>query len=244
MIEISEFRISGYGLLQALAVGVLLFAVLKLLRRGLRLLPAPMAYRRLVPRIFPAAAACSWFAFAYWALQVVVESPSFRNLAWLLVLVIALGWLAWFALRDYFAGLVLKVHDDYQEGQRLKVGDIEGSILRLGPLDMEIEQSNGERVKIPFGRIAGEIHWKNKAHEGPNYHKFVIHMARSMSVDLILDRLRLSVLNSPWAAPNREPQIRLIGQTDREVNCEVCVYALHTDYFHLLERDVKQQISG
>jgi len=59
-----------------------------------------------------------------------------------------------------------------------------------------------------------------------------------------MDRLRLCVLNSPWAASNKEPQIKLLGSTEGEVDCEVTVYALNTAYFHILERDVIKQMSG
>ncbi len=243
MIETSELNISGYGFLQAFILGILLFFVLKALRKGVSLLLLSTGYRRLILRIFPAAGALVWIAFAYWAVHSIIQSRYYATLAWLAVLTISSAWIAWFALRDYFAGLILRIHDDYEENQHFRLGDIEGTIRKLSLLNIELEQENGERVKIPYGRISGEIHWKNREREGPNYHKFFIHMAKSASIDLILDKLRLCILNSPWAASNKEPQIRLIGQSEKGVDCEVCAYALNTDYGHILEMDVKKQMS-
>jgi hypothetical protein len=242
MIEICDFHISMYGLTQVLIFGAILFVILKLLRKGLSLLLFPTVYRPLVIRILPAAGALLWMAFAYWAVRTLIENRYYSAFAWMAILVIVMVWISWFALKDCFAGLILKIHDDYEEKQHLKVGSIEGTIRKMGLLDVEIEQENGDRVKIPYGRISGEIHWKSKRNEESNYYRFVIHVAGNISVDSILDRLRLSILNTPWAASNREPHIKVLGRRDNEVNCEVGVYALSADYFHALERDIKRQM--
>ncbi len=244
MIDASDFQVSAYGLIQALVIGALLFLVLRLVQKGLRLPLFPAAYRRSLVRIFPALEAFIWLVFAFWSLYAVIRTRYYATLAWLAVLVIALVWISWFALRDYFAGLILKIHDDYEENQHLRVRDIEGTILKMGLLDVEIEQENSDKVKVPYSRILGEIHWKGERDEGGNYHKFAIRIPRNISIDSILEKLRLSVLNSPWAASNKEPCINVISSTEKEVNCEVGVYALNSDYFYVLERDIKRQMSG
>ena len=243
MNEIINFHISGYRLFEAFVLGSLLFLILKMLRKALNLLLHSTAHRRWIVRIFPAAGAFAWIAFAYWALNAILTNPVHASLAWLAVLLTVFACFSWFALKDYFAGLILRIHDNYEEGQRFKVGDVEGTIRRLRLLDVEIERENGEKIQIPYNRISGEIHWKNPAYKSPNYHKFIIGIKRNASIDTILDRLRLCIFNSPWAATNKEPQIRILSQTENAVDCEVCVYALNGNYFHILEREVRKQMS-
>jgi hypothetical protein len=236
------FDISGYGIFQAFVLGVLLFLLLKVLRKVLSLILFPTTYRAMIVRLFPAAGICAWLAFAYWAVRAIILNKSYAALAWTGILLIAFIWFSWFALRDYFAGVILKIHDNYEEGQRFKVGTVEGTIKKRRLLDIEIEQENGDSVYIPYSRISGEVHWKNAAYEGPHYHKFVLRIRKKMSVDSIIERLRLCIFSSPWAATNKEPQIKLLNQTEDSVDCEVCVYALNNDYFHVLERDVRNQM--
>ncbi|MFA6769569.1 MAG: mechanosensitive ion channel domain-containing protein, partial [Bacteroidales bacterium] len=66
------------------------------------------------------------------------------------IVVIIMGILAWYLLRDIVSGLILCSENGFEPGQVIKTPFIQGTIKKLGYRSIEIISSNGEQVKVPY----------------------------------------------------------------------------------------------
>jgi small-conductance mechanosensitive channel len=242
MTAILDLQLSGAGLLRAMIAGLLLVLVLKLLRRLPVVLLGKGTYRSFFQRAFPIAESLIWVLFTIWALGLIFVDLLSQRLALLTLLTVSVFWLSWFAAKDFIAGLILRLQDHYEIGQRIHLDNIEGSILRVGFLGMDIERTNGRVTRIPYGKLTGTIHSRRPPETSSRY-QFRVQLPKEASLEETVSRIRESALISPWSSPDREPQIRRISETDSAYIFEVGVSAIAPDYFEAIERDIRSHLT-
>lgn len=242
MNEMIAFRLSELALLKVLFVGVVLFFAFRFLQRlidhlaGLRKIFAP--FYRLLPFI----EATLWLIYVAWAVGAVFADGPYYNAALLMVLALALALVSWFAARDWIAGIILRVQDAYEVGQKIRLGDLEGTILRAGHLALEIELADGEQAKVPYSRISGQVRSQIRPQTLANYHHFSIEIDAKIPADEARQMLRTAILNSPWAAFDREPQLKLLAETPTHRSFTAMVYTTGGNG-QAIEQRVKEQLA-
>lgn len=208
MIDFSE-----WALLKVLACGLILLVCFRFLRRWLHALAGLRRSFAPVHRVLPAIEASLWLIYVMWAVGAVFTEGWYSNAALLMILAVGLALVSWFAARDWIAGIILRVQDAYEIGQKVRIGDVEGTIGRVGYLALEIELTGGERTKIPYSRISGQVRSQIRTGVMSNDHRFEIEIDDGISLGEAKRTLRKAILNSPWAAFDREPQISLLAET-------------------------------
>ena len=244
MMGVMDFHFSELAFLRAVVVGVLLLIVLRLLRVGLRQLGR---YRRpgpLMARSLPVLEATVGLLYVFWALGSVLERGVYYNAALFMVFAVVALLLAWFAARDWMAGIVLKVEDGLAVGQRVRCADVEGAIRAVGHLSLEVEVSQGEAVKIPYSRMSGQIRARGSGETSQEPHCFQIAVEGQVEAATAMQRLREAILNSPWSAVDREPQIRVLEEGPTHAVFEAVVHATGLGQAKSLEHDVRGQLGA
>lgn len=241
MISMLEFQFSGVGLLEAISAAGILFLALVLIRRLLRVLLARGVYRVAFHRAFPVVESLVWILFAVWAAGLVFVDPLSQTVAVLTLIAVGVFWLSWFAAKDFIAGLILRLQDDYAVGQEIHLNDVEGRILTVGYLGMDIEQASSEVMRIPYSKLTGVVH-SRRPPASSNHHQFRVEIPKRVSLEETLRRVRESALTSPWASLTKEPQIRPIAETDEEFILEVAVYGIGPERSEAIERDVRSHL--
>ncbi|MFC1525934.1 mechanosensitive ion channel domain-containing protein [Candidatus Latescibacterota bacterium] len=241
MMEVMDFRFSELAFLRAVAVGILMLAVFRLLYMGLNRLARRRRSRLPLMRSLPLLEAATGLLYVVWALGSVLERGLYYNAALFMVLAIAALLLTWFAARDWVAGIILKVEDAYELGQRLRCGEVEGTIRSVGHLSVEVELAHGERVKIPYSRVSGQMRALMSGDAPREHHRFQIDVEGPIEAAAAARRLRETIINSAWSALDREPQIRVVEEGQTHTVLEAVVYAPGAAQAESLERDVRAQ---
>lgn len=235
-----DFRVSEVALLRTVAVGIVLLVVLQALRMGYNRLRRRWRSRLPLARLLPILEAMVGLLYVSWALGSILGRGVYHSAALFMVFVVATLLLTWFAARDWVAGIVLKVELAYEAGQRIRCGDIEGTIRSVGHLSLEVELSHGERIRIPYSRMSGEIRGLRSGDAPREHHRFQIDVEGGADVAASIRRLREAILNSPWSALDREPQIRVLAEEPTHTRLEAVVYAPEATQAASLEMDIRQ----
>lgn len=241
MNEITTLQLSELVLLRILVGGLLLFGIFRGMHRLLSLVPAQRGYRTAAHRLLPVLEASAWLFYALRSINALFTQPVYHTAAVSGLLVMLLVWISWFAVKDWTAGFVLRTQDIYEQGQNFQVGDIRGRINHVGFLAMEVEQPNGDIVKIPYSKISSQIHGRPTSETTVNDHRFQIMVPKSDSWTKVKTSLRRVILTSPWAATQREPQLRPTQETESHYIVEVTVYASNRAFAQVIEEDVRRQ---
>lgn len=237
----AEFHVSEVAVIRSLFVGVVLLAILQAIHLGHKRLSRRWRSRLPVARLLPLVDVTVGLLYVFWAIGVILPRGVYYDAALLMVIAAAALLLSWFAAKDWVAGIVLRVENAYDAGQRIRCGETEGTILTVGHLSLEIELNHGERIRIPYSRMSGEIRALRSGDAPREHYRFQIDMEGGADAAAIR-RLREAILNSPWSALDREPQIRVVEETPTRTRLEVVVYAPEATQAAALEADIRQML--
>jgi small-conductance mechanosensitive channel len=150
-----------------------------------------------------------WFTFAFWASHKMFMHLPIYNLltAGMALLLIAI--VGWYLLRDFISGIILKAENGFESGQRIITSEGSGTIKKLGYRSIEIMNSDGESIKIPFSRLS-TLNITRPAEAG----KWVEHLARfiiytSHSTEKIQKLMMLHILEMLWIVSGNSIKIKI-----------------------------------
>jgi len=219
--------------------GILIFMLFSGLRQILPSLIRRPRQLRNIQEFLPLAETIVWILLVTLTLVYLITP---NPLLGLVVAGILTGTL-WYPLRNLFSGLILRFSRRYRPGQRITMGEVSGLITSLGPLTMEIEGSEGQRLILPYHEVSNRQIVRESPTEQVKRHSIDVWVQGEQSVLEAELRLRHFVLTLPWAVISREPKISLIEQNETGMFFRVVLYAFHGKYFPQMEQCVRQFVA-
>ncbi len=134
-------------------------------------------------------------------------------------LLVALGLLAAAAFgvgRDYVAGVALRAEGAVALGDRLRLGDQEGSVTHLGTFRATLRTAEG-RLLVPYRRLAGAELTRLPPRAQEAGHSFDLQWSGRAGLAEVTELVRRTVLLDAGAAAGRAPEIRATGPASLRV---------------------------
>ena len=215
-----------WALFKIAVVAVILFLLLRLFFKSLRIFDIRYNTSLSYQRFFPVVEMLVWLSFIYWALEQILVEPLYFTVFFITISVIGLAWIGWYAARDYIAGIILRSQDVYEVGHQLATGRIVGKIIKIGYLNIELQKGDGTVLKVPYSKIAGNVHYNKDENKLVNTYKFSLKVSSRALLEGALEKIKRSVLNSPWHASHVSPQINKVAESDGMADLEIVVSAV------------------
>jgi hypothetical protein len=95
----------------------------------------------------------SWFLFISYGIERFFQYRPAVSLILAIALILASVWVSCYILRDYIAGLFIKLENTYQKGEVLKSVDFKGKVIAFYSRHIEIEDEDSGIVKIPYSKL-------------------------------------------------------------------------------------------
>ena len=149
MKEILNFELSELLLVLIIPIGIMIYFLMRLIKLNI----LNNRFNKRHKNYFILFEILVWLVFGVWTLKVTFSGTNYYSFLVLTILTILLLLTGWFILKDFIAGLVLKLSDNYQDGQFFRLGNIEGHIAQINYLHLNLKQENDEIIKIPFSKI-------------------------------------------------------------------------------------------
>lgn len=239
MKDILNFDFTELVLVLIVPIGIMVYYLLKLLKLNI----SSSRFNKKHKNYFSLFEIVVWFLFGWWSLKVVYGNSEYYPILIITVLSIILIWIGWFFAKDFIAGTILKLSDNYQSGQFFRLNDIEGYIEQINYLHLNISQENGEIIKIPFSKILGSIHHKSFLDDKTKYYKFEIIIDKQDTFDETKEKIRKIILLSAGVNINKEPIISLKTSSDTKWVFVITYFILDEQYCELIENNVKSSFA-
>jgi hypothetical protein len=139
---------------------------------------------------------------------------------------LALSVAAWFAIRDFVAGVVLKAGRVCSEGDLVRLGDHEGRVLDMGLRSLTLETSSGDEAVVPYSLLTKEALIRTPAVQGLALHVFRVATQKPEAVSATRQAIIEAAMCAHWSSVVRTPEVRPLGNDVYEVT----VYALDGDH--------------
>lgn len=233
-----------WALFKVIIVAIIIFLVLRLILRSLKILSIKYKTNIGYQRYFPVIEMLIWLTFIYWTLEEIFSEPLYFTVFFITISTIGLIWVGWFGARDYIAGIILRAQDVYETGHQLSVGEVTGKISKLGYLNIEVQEQDGAVLKIPYSKITSSIHLNKNENKMVSTHKFTIKVSSHQLLEGVIDKIRKSILNSPWHASHLTPHINKISEKNNLVDLEVIVSTYGASSFEKLQMQLYKEFES
>ena len=240
MSKLLEFEFSEVSFLGVVILAFLLALILKIFN----LVILRKITNHQITNYYPVIEVIIWFSFLLWGIKVLLKDSIYQMIALLSLAAIFVVALGWFVIRDLFAGIVLRFSDSFMIGSHLRIDQRNGSIKKVGMLNLSIQEEDGSISKIPWSKINGQIYSKGRRVDLTNRQQFAVEVPQKHPLEIVQRKIYEAVLLSVGAAINKEPQIKLTGTTKQEWQLEITAYALGPEYFRIIESNVKDVLNN
>ncbi|HAS39081.1 MAG TPA: hypothetical protein DCS93_01315 [Microscillaceae bacterium] len=231
-----NFNISYPSVIWFIGLGVGVFLLFRFIKRLVYFWIPNRQNRHLkFERLLPVIEGVVWFAWVIWGVQGVFNSKGLYTIIILLIIVIVLIAMSRFAIRDFIAGVILKLEGAFNIGERIKIRDVEGRVKELGYFGVKLENFQGEIITLPYSSVSGVKRILSKSSDKIKNHTFTLQLPKKYAVTETIEKAKSTILNTPWASITQKPHIKLLDENGEAYTFEVIVYSLHQRYFQKLQ---------
>jgi small-conductance mechanosensitive channel len=246
MYEVHEHDVYSLSIIWVLVVAALIIALFKLIRTLLPYTGIESENRETIKRYLPIAELASWALFLIWSIQFLFSRGFLLSIIPVLVFIIIVLYLAWYGLKDIMAGILFKAGSYFQINDYVDVAGISGKVLALKQRVIEIEDSAGRTVVIPYSQVTGKIFLKHYPSHSVLSHSFLLRVPASNITDGLISfiqKMHITILTLPWASHKKEPRIHIEQENQQEVIFNITIYSLDEKYFAMTERFLEKHFT-
>jgi len=228
-----NLQISELALLRFVFLGLLLLIFFRLIGRITKKADMRSSYRNWLRRTVPLVEGLVWFIFILIGLNRLTIASFWSSLAIVLICLITLIWVSWYALRDIIAGIIIKTEGAITVNDRIQLKEVTGQIKRMGYRIMEMETDTGETVNVPFSKVSGALQIKSNPGEKMKSHRFELISKNDNKIPAneLLRLVQKVAYNAPWSSLKKAPQVKLLKEAEGHKYFEIIIYALKVEYF-------------
>jgi len=237
-----DFTFSHFNFLVFILLGILLFAAFRVLHYVIGHLLSKNRHIGTFKRVLPLSEGIVWFLFWSWALRSIFEEQIIYFLGVLVIVLVVLVWVSWFAIKDFIAGVVLKFEAAFQEGEQINIQNVKGIVKHLGYFSLEIQTEQGEKINIPYSSISGQVRRKLEDTELFKSYSFELTIAKDIGTPDVFEKLRITSINAPWTSINKLSQFHLLKENDTFYSFKVVIYSLDTKYFQAIKNYIQNNV--
>ena len=184
-----------------------------------------------------------WVSFIYWSLKEAISEPLYYSIFFVSISLILLTWIGWYAARDYIAGIIWRSQDSYEAGQKLIINEITGRITKLTYLNVELEKNDGTVIKVPYSKIAGNIHYNKNDNKLVTTYTYSIDVSSKEVIANTIEKLKTSLINSPWHISYLEPHIKKIDGKGSKAVLEIVMHSFGEEGIEKLKMLINKQLA-
>ena len=233
--SITDSELSKISIYIFFAVGLFLFLVFRIVQFILPYILRTGKTTRFITKYFSFIELTVWMLFFIWSIQFFLETNHVYALLLVLITIILILFISWYALRDVIAGVIFKTNRKLRINDVVRFDQYAGTISRLTHRYIEIENEQGESIHIPFSQALSKVVIKKHPAEMIQGHTFKMNVAKKPSLKELIDDIKSTIIQMPWISLKREPIVKPVDQITSAYTFEITVYAIERNYFYKIE---------
>ncbi len=202
-------EISASGVILFLAVGLGLFGLFQGLRYLNRVSRQTKRRAAALETTLTIVETVAGLAFVVGAVPMLFSGRPEYSPYFAMILVVAVLWVCWVAIRDLVHGIFFKAGRVCRAGDELTVGDIRGRVRRLGYRVLEVATPEGEQVLLPYSKLTKATVTRRSGDVGAVRHAFTLAPPAAVSLASVTEAVALAALTHHWASVAHPPEVTL-----------------------------------
>jgi hypothetical protein len=226
--------------------GIVLFALFRLIHFILQYIGMERRQSELIFNILPVAELICWIIWLLWSIQYFYSYGQLILVFPVILLIMIVLFLSWYALKDLTAGIIFKTGKIHQLNDQISVAGISGRISAWGLRTLELEDNNGQMISIPYSRMLGNIISRSYPSQTLLSHNFNLRIKKTRNFDVSAFEMELRhvILTLPWSSQTKEPRINVLEDTEASMAYNITIYSLDETYLKKTETVLLERFKG
>ncbi len=161
-----------------------------------------------------------------------------------MVFTLLLALVGWFVVRDFMAGVLLRLEETVAQDERIQVQQMKGRITKMGHFSLVFETDEGQIVRVPYRKVHAEIQVKDHPARKIKKHQFRVAVPKDTSLEVAEKRIRLLLYTAPWSSILKTPQVQLFSETETHYDLRIIAYTLQVAHFHKVQQYLQKHYKG
>jgi small-conductance mechanosensitive channel len=239
-----ENKYSYMKIIIVLVTGTAFFVVLKITRILLDRISHKYSYWHKLNKVYPAIGNTIWTVFVFWGVGLLLKGSIYYPYIVAGMVLVIMGLITWFFIRDVFAGALFKMQNDLNQGDYIKIGDISGQVKSSRLTHLEITSDNGQTIKIPNTRLNQEFISGSTTPEGMEEFNIQLLIDKKFTKPEIEEKITHELANSPWCNYKNPPVIKLKDEDNNSYTYDVQVYTLNHQHLRMVEKTLENKFEN
>jgi len=182
-----------------------------------------------------------WFIFIYKLAEKSLNKQPILSVIMIVLLVFIVAWIFWFVLRDYFAGIYIRISGRFKLNETIEFEDslkdfhaTRGKIIRFDYQNMVLELQNLSTVEIPYNKLFNkkiERHVQSAEEELT----LVFELKSTKDKEYFMQEINKQLLELPWINHKHEAKIALQKQENTKSYLELKLILVDKKYRNRVE---------
>jgi small-conductance mechanosensitive channel len=220
----------------ALIIAALFFLFLKVIKLVLKSLLKRYTKLNSIENLIIATELIIWLTYIFWMTDFLFRGKFYYSyLVYTMILIIA-GFVAWFLLKDIFAGIIFRFKHNLKTDSYVRAGNLSGRIKSQHLTYIKILTDNGQIIRVPYSRIIHEVIAELAYPGAPEEH--IMHLRVDLSTgnkSTAESLIRVVVLNTPWSNFKEEPVIKFIKENNEGYFFEISLLSSNRRHIEFIE---------
>ena len=231
-------------IITVIIVGAAIFAFLTVTRVFLRRRDHKHSKWNKARKALPLAGSIIWTAFVFWGSGMLFSGRMYYTYIVAGMVLIILGLVTWYFIRDVFAGALFKLQNELDQGDFIKIGNISGQIKAAKLTHLEITSESGQTIKIPHTRLNQELISSTSSPEGlEEFSIRLVHDKRYTKPELE-EKIRFVLSTSPWCSFKQAPVLVLQHEDTQAYTYDLLIYTMNHQHLRIVEKQLKSRLEG
>ncbi|OQY03733.1 MAG: hypothetical protein B6I20_04375 [Bacteroidetes bacterium 4572_117] len=183
-----------------------------------------------------------WIIVIYQLADLSLNEKPILSVIMFLLLIFILAWSFWFILRDFLAGIYIRISGRFKLNETIAFDAVNGKIIRFADLYFVIEKPNGTTVEIPYNKLFSKKmeRYVQSAEEELN---LSFEIKSSKNREIVIEKIKKQVLELPWISHKHETKLILQKQADGKIRLNLTVILLNKKYKNSVEEILTESIT-
>ncbi|MEN8122684.1 MAG: hypothetical protein ABFS35_20250 [Bacteroidota bacterium] len=182
-----------------------------------------------------------WIILVYQLAEKSLNKQPVLSIVMTLLLLFIISWTFWYVLRDYLAGIYIRISGRFKLNETIAFDDpqgvgqvIKGEIIRLADQNIVLETQNHTIIELPYNKIFNrkmERHVQSVDEEL----SLLIEIKSIKDREVFTQEVKKRILELPWINHKQEPKLIIQKQQDSKTYLEIKVILVDKKYRNRVE---------
>ncbi len=233
--------ISNFPIISFVILVLVVFAILKLIKRLVPRLLYRNSYKSIFNRAYSVFELIVWMIFLIGVIPLFLHKSFFFGLTLGFIALILILLISWYAGRDFVSGFIIRANTGFKIGANIEVEGCSGRIEKFYKRNFKLINDKGEKIIIPYSKYLGKTITFLPDVKDRISSLLQIEIASDKSSNIILEEIKYFIMTHPKALINSEPSITINDYINGVYKLEINLAARDTISLAELKADIRSK---